>query len=76
MLFRSGITVPSDGQSGGLALLWREGTNVRFKSYSNSHINVEIHSLTPWHATGFFEQLDAVRRFSPWQLLEVLKGQS
>ena len=41
--FRQGITIPSDGQSGGLALLWREGTNVRFKSYSNSHINVEIH---------------------------------
>ena len=71
--------VPSDGRSGGLALLSREGTNVRFKSYSNSHINVEIHensSLTPWHAIGFYEQLDAVRRFSLWQLLEVLKGQS
>ena len=77
--FRQGITIPSDGQSGGLALLWREGTNVRFKSYSNSHINVEIHensSLTPWHATRFYEQPDAARRFSPWQLLEVLKGQS
>ena len=52
---------------------------MRFKSYSNSHINVEIHensSLTPWHATGFYEQPDAARRFSPWQLLEVLKGQS
>ena len=77
--FRQGITIPSDGQSGGLALLWREGTNVRFKSYSNSHINVEIHensSLTSWHAIGFYEQPDAAKRFSPWQLLEVLKGQS
>ena len=52
---------------------------MRFKSYSNSHINVEIHknsSLTSCYATGFYKQPDAARRFSPWQLLEVLKGQS
>ena len=52
---------------------------MRFKSYSNSYINVEIHensSLTSWHATGFYKQLDAARCFSLWQLLEVLQGQS
>ena len=71
--------VPSDGRSGGLALLSREGTNVRFKSYSNFHINLEIHensSLTPWRATGFYGQFDATRGFTSWQLLEVLKRQS
>ena len=41
--YTQGITVPSDGRSGGLAMLWREGMDVRFKSCSNSHIDVEIH---------------------------------
>lgn len=34
--FTQGINVPSDGRSGGLALLWRQGTDIRFKSYSHS----------------------------------------
>lgn len=41
--FSQGITVPSDGKSGGLALLWKEGTEITFKSYSNSHIDVIVH---------------------------------
>jgi len=35
-----GITMPSNGQSGGLAMLWKEGAEVCFKSYSNSHIDM------------------------------------
>ena len=27
-----GISIPSDGRSGGLAMLWTEGTNIHFKS--------------------------------------------
>ena len=38
-----GIIVPSDGMSGGLAMLWREGSNTRFKSCSHSHIDVVVH---------------------------------
>ena len=77
--YTQGITVPSDGRSGGLAMLWREGTNVRFKSCSNSHIDVEIHessSVVPWRATGFYGQPDAAKRFISWQLMEVLEKQS
>ena len=54
--YTQGITVPSDGRSGGLAMLWREGTDVRFKSCSNSHIDVEVYenpSSSPWRATSF-----------------------
>ncbi|KAK7830831.1 hypothetical protein CFP56_027893 [Quercus suber] len=71
--------VPSDGRSGGLAMLWKEGTDVRFKSCSNSHIDVEIHersSLTPWWATGFYGQPVAAKRYISWQLMEALKNQS
>ena len=60
-----GITVPSDERSGGLAMLWRKGMDVRFKSYSNSHIDVEVYessSLSPWRAIGFYGQLDVARR--------------
>ena len=77
--YTQGITIPSDGRSGGLAMLWREGTDVRFKSCSNSHIDVEIHersSVAPWRVTGFYGQPDAAKRFISWQLMEVLKKQS
>uniref|UniRef100_A0A7N2MKJ4 DUF4283 domain-containing protein n=1 Tax=Quercus lobata TaxID=97700 RepID=A0A7N2MKJ4_QUELO len=40
--FTQGIIIPSDGRSGGLAMLWKEGTEISFKSYSNSHIDVVI----------------------------------
>lgn len=49
----------SDRRSGGLALLWREGTEVSFKSSSNSHIDVlvrESPTESPWRATGFYGQ--------------------
>ena len=77
--YTQGITIPSDGRSGGLAILWREGTDVRFKSCSNSHIDVEIHersSVAPWQATGFYGQPDIAKRFISWQLMEVLEKQS
>ena len=35
-----GISVKSDGRSGGLAMLWKEGFDVRLKSCSNTHIDV------------------------------------
>ena len=40
--FTQGLVVLSDGRSGGLALLWREGTEVTFKSCSHSHIDVVV----------------------------------
>ena len=51
------ITVPSDGRSGGLAMLWKEGTDVSFKSCSNSHIDVVVHkgaTSISWQATKFY----------------------
>ena len=49
--FSQGIIVPSDERSGGLALLWKEGTMIDFKSCSNSHIDLvvrESSSSKPW----------------------------
>ena len=34
--------MPSDGWSGGLVMLWKEGADISFKSCSNGHINVVV----------------------------------
>lgn len=55
--YTQGILVQSDGRSGSLALFWREGIKVSFKSCSNSHIDVIVHgdpTSSPWHVTGFY----------------------
>ena len=55
--YTRGITVPSDGRSRGLALMWKEGMEICFKSCSNSHIDVVVNGesvSTPWRATGFY----------------------
>ena len=71
--FTQGIVVPSDGRSGRLALLWREGTDIRFKSCSHSHIDVVVHGVGnggPWRVTGFYGHPDTGKRYTSWQLLE------
>ncbi|KAK4567946.1 hypothetical protein RGQ29_003635 [Quercus rubra] len=77
--YTQGIIIPNDGRCGGLAMLWREGTGVRFKSYSNSHIDVEVYenpSSSPWRATSFYGQPDATKCTISWELLKVLKVQN
>ncbi|KAL4632855.1 hypothetical protein ACB092_04G081300 [Castanea dentata] len=67
--FTQGIVVSSDGRSRGLALLWREGTEVTFKSYSHSHIDVVVReesATTPWRATGFYGHPDVGKRLLLW----------
>ena len=44
--YTKGLIVPSDGKSGGLALLWKEGINVWTHKYSNSHIDVVVTDTT------------------------------
>ena len=76
--YTQGIVVPSDGRSGGLALLWKEGADVSFKSCSNAHIDVVVRespSSPPWRATGFYGQPRSEKRYISWQLLEALRDQ-
>ena len=76
--FTQGIIVPSDGKSGGLAMLWKEGVDVRFKSYSHSHINVVVHSEGsggPWRTTSFYGHPITSKRQSSRQLIESLYAQ-
>lgn len=55
--YTQGITVPNVGRSGGLAMMWKEGKDISFKSCSNSHIDVVVNgdsASTPWLATSFY----------------------
>ena len=73
-----GITVSSDGQSGGLAMLWKEGADARFKSCSNTHIDVVVcegNGAKPWWATRSYGHPDARMRPISWNLLESLHRQ-
>lgn len=59
--YTQGITVPSDGKSGGLVMMWKEGSDIRLRSCSNSYIDVEVHSSStpiPWRATDFYGHPD------------------
>ena len=61
-----GITVPSDGRSGGLVMMWKEGTEACFKSCSNSHIDTVVcegKGVQPWRAIGFYGHPDTGMRF-------------
>ena len=74
-----GISVPSDGQSGGLAILWHEGVDVRLRSVSNSHMDVIVNGeggVFSWKATGFYSHPDVRKRHISWELLRTLKNQS
>ena len=73
--YMEGIMVPSDGKSGGLTMIWKKGTEIKLKSYSNSHINVVVEGeqdQAPWRATGFYGHTESSKRKISWSLLEVL----
>nr|POE73448.1 hypothetical protein CFP56_08751 [Quercus suber] len=76
--FTQGMIVPSDGKSGGLAMLWKEGVDVRFKSCSHSHIDVVVHgegSGGLWRTTGFYGHPITSKRQSSWKLIKSLFAQ-
>ena len=71
--------VPSDGRSGGLALLWKECTVVHFKSCSHTHIDMVVMKDDgggPWRATSFYAHPDIGMHSSSWDLLKTLHSQA
>ena len=56
-----GLVVPSEGKSGGIALLWKPETNVHIQSFSRWHIDAVIDSgscIGKWRLTGFYGNPD------------------
>ena len=76
--FSNGLLVPSQGKSGGLALLWSKDVKLEIKSYSQHHINATItehESNYTWRFTGFYSHSESHTRKESWKLLFYLNNQ-
>ncbi|KAK8292157.1 hypothetical protein V6Z12_D06G104300 [Gossypium hirsutum] len=68
---QNGLTVNSEGRSGGLALMWRDGMNVSIQNYSKHHIDsmVRLENNKIIRVTGFYGHANPNRRRSSWDIL-------
>ena len=75
--YTHGVSSSSDGNSGGLALLWKPGTKVQIRKYSQWYIDAFVdceNNGDLWRLIGFYEHLDTSKREETWILLESLSG--
>ena len=75
--FKQGLIVPSVGNSGGLALFWKNELQVNVIKYSLSNIDVEVNSgdaIGWWHLTGFYLNPDTACREESWSRLKYLSS--
>jgi hypothetical protein len=73
------IEKPSVGQSGGLALFWKRGIEVKLTGFmSKYHIDTEIieEDGFVWQFTGIYGEPKREENEKTWQLLRTLKHQS
>ena len=76
--FANGLLVPSNGRSGGLALLWSRKVDLEIKSYTKNHIDavvIETDNGFKWRVTGFYGHLDTHKRYESWNFLAFLHNQ-
>lgn len=70
------MVVEPQGRSGagGIALLWRNKDDVLLRSYSKSHIDIEVHwkKSSPFRLTGIYGKPDRSKRSETWQLIRNL----
>ncbi|KAK8264701.1 hypothetical protein V6Z12_D12G127100, partial [Gossypium hirsutum] len=68
---QNGLAVNSEGRSGGLALMWRDGMNVSIQNYSKHHIDsmVRLENNKTIRVTGFYGHANPNRRRSSWDIL-------
>ncbi|KAA3479364.1 reverse transcriptase [Gossypium australe] len=70
--FMNGINI----DAGGLSLGWKEGISLNLKSYSRSHIDVEVEEENGagiWRFTGFYGEPVEHNRRESWELLRTLQ---
>ena len=73
--FENGLSIPSEGRSGGLAMLWRQGYNVNISSYSKYHIDSVVTVTATgdtWRLKGFYGHPETSKKEATWRLLETL----
>ncbi|KAK5833744.1 hypothetical protein PVK06_017598 [Gossypium arboreum] len=68
---QNGLVVNSEGWSGGLVLMWRDGTNVSIQSYSKHQIDsiVNLENNKKMRVTGFYGHANPNLRSSLWDIL-------
>ena len=74
----NGLIIPSEGKSGGMALLWVRDLDVEIKSFSRYHINaivIDPKAGFKWRMTGFYENLETSSRKESWSFLRFLNSQ-
>ena len=60
----NGLTVPSIGRSGGLAMLWSRNINVEIQSYSRNFVDAVVtdpDSSFKWRITSFYGNPETYR---------------
>ncbi|KAG8500497.1 hypothetical protein CXB51_002739 [Gossypium anomalum] len=70
--FVNGIDIASNGLRGGLSLGWTGSSLVSLRSYSQLHVDVDIHDNEngeTWRFTRFYENPDERYKRSFWELL-------
>ncbi|KAA3473268.1 reverse transcriptase [Gossypium australe] len=74
--FFNGIDVAAEGSRGGLSLGWNRGQLVNLKSFSKSHIDVEIQEEEnpQWRFTGFYGSPEVRNKAETWDQLRQLGG--
>ena len=76
---KHGVFVPSNGNSGGLALFWKDGVTLDVQLYAYDHIDAWIDDglgIGWWHLTGFYGNPETCRRPESWAKLKFLKNSS
>lgn len=71
------LFVPSDGQSGGLAMIWTKDTNLNIVTYGLNHIDAIVTKPKlgfKWRIIGFYGHLNAHKRKEFWELLAILNN--
>ncbi|KAK8335247.1 hypothetical protein V6Z12_A09G041200, partial [Gossypium hirsutum] len=68
---QNGLAVNSEGWSGGLALMWRDGMNVSIQNFSKHHIDskVRLDDNKTIRVTGFYGHANPNFRRSSWDIL-------
>lgn len=74
-----GLIIPSNGNSRGIALLWKEDVKVKIQTYLQDHIDAWVDrgaNVGWWHLIGFYGNLETAKRPESWAKLKHLKGTS
>ncbi|PPD79155.1 hypothetical protein GOBAR_DD23915 [Gossypium barbadense] len=70
------LAVSSEGKSGGMALMWRDGVGVTIQNYSKYHIDsvVCMEDGEKFRFTGFYGQTESSLRNQAWDMLRRVKS--